>query len=250
MMARFTHAAWVSSPILAPGTGAVTNSHAKLPNMGSISVLLADDHDVVRSGLRAVLASETDVRVVGEAGDAAEAVRSAAAHRPDLVVMDLDAAAVREVLRAAPGVRVLVFTLAADDDSVYQAIRAGARGYLLKSAQTAEIIRAVRGVAAGEAIFGEGVAHRVTELLTAPAQRTEDVFPELTRRERQVLDLIADGRSNSAIARQLHLAPKTVSNHISAIFTKLRAADRAEAIARARDAGIGPRPRHLTSVTG
>lgn len=218
--------------------------------MGCISVVLADNHDLVRSGLRAVLASEPDVRVVAEAEDAANAVRAAATHRPDLVVMDLDAAAVRDLLRAVPGVRVLVFTLAADDNSVYQAIRAGARGYVLKSAQTAEIIRAVHGVAAGEAIFGEGVAHRITELLTGPVHRAEDVFPELTRRERQVLDLIADGRSNSVIARQLHLAPKTVSNHISAIFTKLRAADRAEAIARARDAGIGARPRHLTSVTG
>ncbi|GAA3435288.1 LuxR C-terminal-related transcriptional regulator [Kutzneria kofuensis] len=207
--------------------------------MGSISVVLADNHDVVRSGLRAVLASDTDISVVAEAADTLDAVRAVLRHQPDLVVTGLDTAAVREVLRALPRVRVLVFTLADDDDSVYQAIRAGARGYLLKSAQQAEIVRAVRGVAAGEAIFGEGVAHRVAELLTAPARRAEDVFPELTRRERQVLDLIADGRSNSVIARQLHLAPKTVSNHISAIFTKLRAADRAEAIARARDAGIG-----------
>ncbi|QUQ62574.1 LuxR C-terminal-related transcriptional regulator [Kutzneria sp. CA-103260] len=218
--------------------------------MGSISVVLADSHDIVRNGLRAVLASEPDIRVVAEAEDTAAAVRAAAMHRPDLIVTDFDAAAVRELLRSVPGGRVLVFTLAEDDDSIYQAIHAGARGYLLKSAQAAEIVRAVRGVAAGEAIFGEGVAQRVTQLLTAPAQRAEEAFPELTRRERQVLDLIADGRSNSAIARQLQLAPKTVSNHISAIFTKLRAADRAEAIARARDAGIGTRPRHLTSVTG
>jgi DNA-binding NarL/FixJ family response regulator len=219
-------------------------------DMGSISVVLADSHHVVRSGLRAVLATEADIRVVAEAGDAGEAVRAAVQHRPDLVVMDFDADAVRAVLRASAGSHVLVFTLAVDDESMYQAIRAGARGYVLKSAQQPEILRAARGVAAGEAIFGEGVAHRVTELLTAPVHRTEEAFPELTRRERQVLDLIADGRSNSVIARQLHLAPKTVSNHISAIFTKLRAADRAEAIARARDAGIGTRVRHLTSLTG
>jgi DNA-binding NarL/FixJ family response regulator len=215
--------------------------------MGSISVVLADVNDVVRSGLRVLLAHDPEIRIVAEACDAGQAVREVQRHQPDLVVMDL--LAVRDVIQARPGVRVLVFTHADDDESVYQAIRAGARGYLLKSAQQAEITRAVRGVAAGEAIFGDGVAHRVADLLTAPAQRTEDVFPELTRRERQVLDLIADGRSNSTIARQLHLAPKTVSNHISAIFTKLRAADRAEAIARARDAGIGTRPRHLTSVT-
>ena len=218
--------------------------------MGSISVVLADNHDVVRSGLRAVLASEADIRIVAEAADALDAVRAGMRHQPDLVVMDFDAAAVREVLRTVPGVRVLVFTLADDDESVYQAIRAGARGYVLKSAQEAEIVRAVRGVAAGDAVFGEGVADRVAGLLTAPSHRAEELFPELTRRERQVLDLIADGRSNSAIARQLHLAPKTVSNHISAIFAKLRAADRAEAISRARAAGIGTRPRHLTSVTG
>ncbi|MFC0545931.1 LuxR C-terminal-related transcriptional regulator [Kutzneria chonburiensis] len=215
--------------------------------MGSISVVLADVNDVVRSGLRVLLAHDPEIRIVAEACDAGQAVREVQRHQPDLVVMDL--LAVRDVIQARAGVRVLVFTHADDDESVYQAIRAGARGYLLKSAQQAEITRAVRGVAAGEAIFGDGVAHRVADLLTAPAQRTEDVFPELTRRERQVLDLIADGRSNSTIARQLHLAPKTVSNHISAIFTKLRAADRAEAIARARDAGIGARPRHLTSVT-
>jgi DNA-binding NarL/FixJ family response regulator len=219
------------------------------PSMGSISVVLADVQDVVRSGLRVLLAADPDIQVVAEAGDAGQAVREVQRHQPDLVVMDLAFAAVRDVVQARPGVRVLVFTLTCDDESVYQAIRAGARGYLLKSAQQAEILRAVRGVAAGEAIFGDGVAHRVADLLTAPVQRTEDVFPELTRRERQVLDLIADGRSNSTIARQLHLAPKTVSNHISAIFTKLHAADRAEAIARARDAGIGTRPRHLTSVT-
>src|SRR5882757_4555661 len=144
--------------------------------MGSISVVLADSHDIVRNGLRAVLASEIDIRVVAEAEDTADAVRAVAVHRPDLIVTDFDAAAVRELLRATPGVRVLVFSLADGDDSIYQAIRAGARGYLLKSAQTAEIIRAVRGVAAGEAIFGEGVAHRVTELLSAPSHRAEDAF--------------------------------------------------------------------------
>jgi DNA-binding NarL/FixJ family response regulator len=217
--------------------------------MGSISVVLADANDVVRSGLRVLLAHDLETRIVAEARDAAQAAREVQRHQADLVVMDLSVAAVRDVVQARPGVRVLVFTHADDDESVYQAIRAGARGYLLKSAQQTEILRAVRAVAAGEAIFGDGVAHRVADLLTAPAPRTEDVFPELTRRERQVLDLIADGRSNATIARQLHLAPKTVSNHISAIFTKLRAADRAEAIARARDAGIGARPRHLTSVT-
>ena len=248
-MSRFTHAVWVCSPILRTSSGAVFGGHAKLPSMGSISVVLADVHDVVRSGLRMLLGHDLEIQVVAEARDVGQAVREVQRHQADLVVMDLSFAAVRDVLQARPGVRVLVFSNAADDESVYQAIRAGARGYLLKSAQQSELIRAVRGVAAGEAIFGDGVAHRVAGLLTAPTPRAEDVFPELTRRERQVLDLIADGRSNSLIARQLQLAPKTVSNHISAIFTKLRAADRAEAIARARDAGIGSRPRHLASVT-
>ena len=214
-------------------------------------MLLADSHHVVRSGLRAVLEAGDGIRVVAEADNPTDAVRLCLTHRPDVVVLDVEAGAapVREVLRAVPGTAVLVFTMADDDDSLYDAIRSGTRGYLLKTAQQREIVRAVHGVAAGEAIFGEGVAHRVAGLLTAPVQRAEQAFPELTRRERQVLDLIAEGRSNSAIARQLQLAPKTVSNHISAIFTKLRAADRAEAIARAREAGIGTRVRHLSSVT-
>lgn len=213
-----------------------------------IRVVLADDHPVVRSGLSALLASVPWVTVAGVAGTGAEAVRAAVTLRPDVLVMDIQMpelsglAATREITRVAPDVAVLMLTMFDDDDSVFAAMRAGARGYVLKGAQQDEIIRAIQAVAAGEAVFGPPVARRMLEFFAAPPP-ADVPFAGLTSRERQVLDLLAAGARNADIARRMSIAPKTVANHISAIFGKLQVADRAEAIIRARDAGFGRRNR-------
>ncbi|MFI0353327.1 response regulator [Actinomadura sp. 9N407] len=213
-----------------------------------ITIVLADDHPIVRSGLRALLGSIEGLRVVGEAADGHAAVREAVTHRPDVLVMDIQMPgldgieATRQVTRSAPEVAVLMLTMYEDDDSVFAAMRSGARGYLLKGSHQDDIARAIHAVAAGEAIFGPGVARRVLGFFAAP-QPADQPFPELTDRERQVLDLIAAGRPNGEIGGRLAIAPKTVANHISSIFTKLQVADRAEAIVRARQAGLGRRPR-------
>ncbi|MEV5894985.1 response regulator transcription factor [Nonomuraea fuscirosea] len=209
-----------------------------------ITVLLADDHPVVRSGLRALLSSIDGLSVVGDADNGQEAVRLAVMHHPDVLVLDIQMPgmdgiqAARTISRDAPGVAVLMLTMYEDDDSVFAAMRAGARGYLLKGAEQEEIVRAIRAVAAGEAIFGPGVAQRVLGFFAVPPPAANP-FPQLTDRERDVLDLIAAGRPNGDIGRRLSISPKTVANHISSIFAKLQVADRAEAIVRARDAGLG-----------
>jgi DNA-binding NarL/FixJ family response regulator len=219
-----------------------------LPSVSVVTVVLADNHPVVRGGLRALLATTLGIEVVAEATSAREAVREAVLHRPDVLMLDLNIrdragiTAITDVLRSAPGVAVLVFTGVDDEHSVFAAMRAGARGYLLKDASPQDIVRAIRGTAAGEAIFGAPIARRVTALLSASNGPVSRPFSDLTSREREVLDLLAAGLPNSAIARRLYLAPKTISNHISAIFGKLRVADRAEAIIRARDAGLGRIP--------
>ena len=165
-------------------------------------------------------------------------------HRPDVAILDLQMpgqdgfAATREIRRVAPDVAVLVLTMSDDDDSVFAAMRAGARGYLVKGAEQEEIGRAVRAVASGEAIFGPGVAQRVLRFFATPVP-VADPFPQLTAREREILDLLAAGLANSAIAVRLGLSPKTVANHLSSIFAKLQVADRAQAILRAREAGLG-----------
>jgi DNA-binding NarL/FixJ family response regulator len=213
----------------------------------TVRVVLADDHPVVRDGLRALLTSLPGVEVVGEAATGRDAVREAVLHHPDVLVMDLQMPdlngidATREVGRAAPDVGVLVLTMYDDDDSVFAAMRAGARGYLLKGADQDEIVRAIHAVAGGQAIFGPGVAVRVLGYFSTPP-RVDAPFPELTDREREVLDLIAGGLTNTAIARRLGLAGKTVGNHISNIFAKLQVAGRAEAIVRARREGLGTEP--------
>jgi DNA-binding NarL/FixJ family response regulator len=210
----------------------------------TIRVLIADDHPLVRAGLQAALASMPDVEIVAEAATGQAAIREAALHRPDVVVMDLQMPdlngidATRELRRVVPTAAVLVLTMFDDDDWVFAAMRAGARGYVLKGAEAQEIARAIMAVAAGEAIFGPAVATRVLAYFTAPP-RTPTPFPELTAREREVLDLLAAGRTNHQIADQLGLSAKTVANHISAIFAKLQVADRTQAILRARDAGLG-----------
>jgi DNA-binding NarL/FixJ family response regulator len=211
-----------------------------------LRVVIADDHESFRSGLRSLLAQVNGLVVVGEAASGDEAVTRVAALQPDVVLMDLampgtdGIEATRRIVGAAPHVAVLVLTMSDDDDSVFAAIQAGARGYLVKGAQRAELVRSVRAVAAGDAIFGPAVARRLMAYFSRPHPKgTEDAFPELTEREREILDLIAQARSNSEITAHLVLSPKTVRNHVSNIFSKLQVRDRAEAIVRAREAGLG-----------
>jgi DNA-binding NarL/FixJ family response regulator len=211
-----------------------------------IRILIADDHPLFRRGLRSLLDAHAGVTVVAEAATGVEAVAHARAAQPDVAVLDLHmpeldgVEATRRIVGTSPHVAVLVLTMFDDDDSVFAAMRAGARGYLLKGADQSEILRAIEAVSRGEAIFGPTVAQRIIEFFAAPRHgRIEHVFPELTEREHEVLDLIAAGRSNTDIGRQLVLSPKTVRNHVSNIFTKLQVADRAQAIVRAREAGLG-----------
>jgi DNA-binding NarL/FixJ family response regulator len=211
-----------------------------------IAVVIADDHPVVRGGLRALIGSLPGFAVVGEATTGAEAVAAARTLRPDVIIMDvrmpeLDGTeATRRIAAETPGVAVLMLTMVEDDDTVFAAMQAGARGYLLKGAEQADIDRALRAVVAGEAIFGPGIASRVLGYFSA-SRPADPPFPTLTAREREILDHVAAGERNSVIAQRLALAPKTVSNHLSSIFAKLAVADRAEAIVRARDSGFGRR---------
>ena len=211
--------------------------------MTDIRVVLADDHPVVRGGLAALLDSLPGVAVVGEAGTGRAAVRETALTRPDVVVMDLHmpeldgVEATRQILAAYPEVAVLVLTMFDEDAMVADALRAGARGYLVKGAEQEEIERAIRTVAAGAVVVSSQVAGALLGRLTRPPDGPP--FPGLTERERQVLDRMASGAGNATIAATLGLAPKTVGNHISAVFAKLGVATRAQAIVLARDAGMG-----------
>ena len=213
-----------------------------------IRVLIADDHAAFRGGLQALLATAGDIEVVGEAESGVDVVAAAGRLQPDVVLMDVNmpgidgVEATRRIVDGSPHVAVLVLTMSDDDETVFEAVRAGARGYLLKGAQRVELIRAVRAVAAGEAIFGPGVARRLMAYFARPAPRVDpEAFPGLTDREREVLELIAQGRSNADITATLGLSPKTVRNHVSNVFAKLEVRDRAEAIVRAREAGMGSR---------
>jgi DNA-binding NarL/FixJ family response regulator len=214
--------------------------------MTNLRVVIADDHPVFRSGLQALLGVEPGIDVVGEAETGVRAVALARDLRPDIVLMDLHmpdldgVAATKQITRDCPGVAVLVFTMFDDDDSVFAAMRAGARGYLLKGTNQAEVVRSVHLVGSGGAMFGPAVAERVIEFFARPRPAGVTVaFPQLTDREHEILDLVARGASNAAIAARLRISDKTVRNHVSNIFTKLAVADRAQAIARARDAGLG-----------
>ncbi|TNM69093.1 response regulator transcription factor [Streptomyces sp. NP160] len=214
-----------------------------------VRVLLVDDHPVVRRGLRALLSSLPGIEVAGEAASGEDAVREAQLLAADVVVMDVQlpgmdgVSATARLTAAVPGAAVLVLTMFEDDDTVVAALRAGARGYLLKGADADEIARALHAVHAGQVVLAPDVAARlVVRLSGAPSQAPVRPFPELTDRELQVLDAIAAGHSNTAIASGLGLAPKTVGNHISSVFAKLRVASRAEAIVLAREHGLGARP--------
>ena len=212
----------------------------------TIRILIADDHAVVREGLRAVLGSEPDMEVVGEAATGKEVLERAADLRPDVILMDIQMPgingieATRRIIAANQEIGVVILTMYEDDDSIFSAMRAGARGYVLKGAHPSQILKVLRAVADGEAYFGPEIARRLMDFFSAPKPPSPaEAFPELTTRERDILDLIAQGHSNAKIARRLYLSPKTVGNHISHIFTKLQVADRAQAIIRAREAGMG-----------
>jgi DNA-binding NarL/FixJ family response regulator len=212
-----------------------------------VEVVLADDHPVFRDGLAMLLDSVAGIRVVGRAGTGREAVDVAGRLHPDVVVMDVNMPdmdgieATRRLTADSPHIGVVVLTMSEDDDTVFAAMRAGARGYLLKEAGPEDIVRSITAVARGEAVFGASIARRIADYFAAgPSTATGNgPFPELTPREREVLDLVASGRANADIARALFLSPKTVRNIVSNVFAKLHVADRAEAIIRARDAGLG-----------
>jgi DNA-binding NarL/FixJ family response regulator len=212
-----------------------------------LTILLADDHPLYRRGLHALLDAEPGMTVVGEVDDGIAAVTEAARQAPDVVVMDLHmprldgVEATRRIVAAQPRTAVLVVTMHDDDESLFAALRAGALGYLLKGSDAEEIVRGVRAVAAGEAIFGPSIARRVVAWFSAPKPAASAAFPQLTDREREVLDLVAAGRSNTEIAAALDVSAKTVRNHVSNVFAKLHVADRAQAIVQARDAGLGRR---------
>ncbi len=214
--------------------------------MDTLRVLIADDHPIFRDGLRAMLGSDPDFELVGEATTGEEAVSMVAESQPDLVVMDVQMPdgdgieATRGIIRDSPHVRVLIVTMFDDDGTVFRAMRAGARGYVLKGANYKEMLRAIRAVGHGEAIFSPQVAMRLMDFFAGARPSTlPEVFPELSDREREILDLIASGSKNPEIAQDLFLSPKTVRNHVSNILHKLQVADRTEAIIRAREAGLG-----------
>lgn len=214
--------------------------------MNRIRILVADDHALFRDGLRALFHSIPDTEVTGEAATGDEAVARAADLQPDVVLMDIQMPgingieATRHIVRDSPHMGVIIVTMFEDDDSVFTAMRAGARGYVLKGADQDEILKVIRAVANGEAHFGPVIARRLMSFFSSPRPPAlMEAFPELTNREREVLDLIAQGRNNQEIATKLFLSQKTVRNHISNIFAKLQVADRAQAIVRAREAGLG-----------
>jgi DNA-binding NarL/FixJ family response regulator len=214
--------------------------------METLRVLLVDDHPLFRDGLRMLLSALPDMEVVGEATGGAQAVELAAALRPDVIVMDIKMPgmsgieATRHILAAAPATRILVVTMFEDDATVFTAMRAGARGYVLKDAEKDDMLRAIRGVGRGEGIFSPSIAARMVDFFnTAPPAASREAFPGLTSRERELLDLLARGASNAEIAQLLALSAKTVANYISTLLAKLQAADRAAVVRIARDAGLG-----------
>lgn len=221
----------------------------ELAGAQALQLLVADDSEAFRTGLAALVASVDGMVVADAARDGDEAVAMALDLQPDVVLMDLSMPgrngidATRAIVSAAPHIAVLVLTMHEDDESVFAAVQAGARGYLVKGARQAELLRAIRSVAEGGAVFGPAIARRMVDFFAAAAHAASaaTAFPELTAREREILDLIARGRANGQIAEQLGLSTKTVRNNVSNIFTKIQVVDRAQAIVKAREAGIGGR---------
>jgi DNA-binding NarL/FixJ family response regulator len=211
------------------------------------TVVLVDDHPLVRQGMRAVIESQLDIEVVGEASDGAEAVRVCVETKPDVVLMDLQMPglngieATKRMQTASPSTAVLVLTMYDDDAMVFEAIASGAAGYLLKGSDGTDIIAAIHSAAQGQAVFGTALAKRLQTWFGRPAHKTHP-FPELTEREREILDGVAAGMTNDQIGATLFLSPKTVANNVSMILDKLHLAHRAEAIIKARDAGLGHSP--------
>ena len=223
-------------------------SHDELQVTEPLRVMVADDSTDFRVGIAALLASVDGLELVGEAVDGQQAVAGALDLQPDVVLMDLHMPgrngieATREIVSSAPHIAVLVLTMHEDDESVFSAVRAGARGYLVKGARQAELLRALRTVADGGAVFGPEIARRMIGFFEAAASAASATpFPDLTSREREILELVARGWSNQQIAAQLDLSIKTVRNHVSSVFTKIQVVDRAKAIVKAREAGIGGR---------
>ncbi|RIK40765.1 MAG: DNA-binding response regulator [Chloroflexi bacterium] len=210
-----------------------------------IRILIADDHTLFRNGLRALLNSIPGMVIAGEAATGEEAIAQAAELQPDVVLMDIQMPdvngieATRRIIHTSPHIGVVMVTMFEDNDSVFAAMRAGARGYVLKGADQDEMLRTIRAVARGEALFGPAIAQRLMHFFATPPAEPPALFPELTGREHEVLELIAQGHDNGEIARRLVISLKTVRNHVSNIFSKLQVADRAQAIIRARNAGLG-----------
>ena len=224
--------------------------------MDVLNILIVDDHPLFRKGMRSLLESLPEFEVVGEASNGNEAVDLAAELLPDLILMDLQlpkssgVEAIRKITQANPHIRVLVVTLYDDDESVFAALRAGARGYILKDADESELVRAIQSVGEGEAIFSPAIASRLMEFFVASRVTIpKSVFPELTDREREILGLIARGDTNAAISEHLSISIKTVRNHVANIYTKLQVADRAQAAILARDAGLGDRDSGFSNST-
>lgn len=218
--------------------------------MKPIRVLIADDHALFREGVHAILKSVPDIEIVGEAGTGQEALTLASELTPDVILMDIQmpdlngVEATHHILKTHPDVSIIIVTMLEDDDSLFSAMRAGARGYVLKGADKAEMLKSIRAVAEGEALFGPAIAARLLNFFhdnpsQPKSESSQTAFPNLTEREREILACIARGDTNTEIAEQLNISLKTVRNHVSSIFNKLQVTNRAQAAIRARDAGLG-----------
>ena len=214
--------------------------------METLTIVIADDHQFFRDGVRALLDAQADMECVGEAATGQEVIRLSAELQPDVVLMDVQmpgmsgVEATRQIVRSSPQIRVLVVTMFEDDHLVFAAMRAGARGYLLKGTRHEDMVRAIRAVGSGDAIFSPAIASKLVDYFATlqPSSPTQ-VFPDLSSREREILALLAQGYKNAEIADRLVISPKTVRNYVSNIISKLQVADRAQAILRAKDAGFG-----------